>query len=805
MAVVLASLLAGCLAASTAATATTDNDVVHDSFARKTGSGLGSATQGGAYITKSSSTTAVSVDGSGGIVRMTKGGSGFEGTLPKSSIDDTIVSTNTTVSSPPASGSGIYRAVIARKSGGRYYQASARTQPNGQTNLWITRFDGSNAKPVRLGNVIKIPQSVKGGSKLTIQMRVTGDKPVSVKARAWLTSTSAPEWQTTVLDSSDQRISGAGSVGIWSYLSTTSPAATVRFEQLTASTFVEASPTPTPPTPTPPTPTPTTPTPDPIENGDRGSVAVGSARYAVPKDAIFVSTTGSSSGSGSLSNPFATIAQAVSRATSGTTIVVREGNYHEFVSTSSSKQVTIQNYPGEKVWLDGSAPVSTWKKSGSTWVASGWTAEFSSNASYVKGLDQSKSFIDPAFPMASYPDQVFVNGAPLRQVKSASLVKPGAFAVDYSKDTLTIGSDPSGKSVRASDLPTAIQFVSPKSTLQGIGVRRYASQMAGAKGAVYVAGSANGSIIRDVVIEDSATQGLAIIKPDIDVQRVTVRRAGGLGILATAADRLRIRDSIVEDNNVEHFNVAPSAGGIKVSRLRGLTITNNTVRSNINSMGIWTDESTVGIKVTGNTVIDNGSVGIHLELSEDGIVADNVATGNKTGVQVYNTGNVKIYNNDVGGNRSAGVKLMQDQRRQATWATGRDKRQPVPDPTNPWITRNITVANNIFTAGGETQIYAFDIRTGVHADTFVNQIAGNQFASTSGTMFLWGVGGTKSERYATTQSFNATRGVAWRNSTISGAPTGPTDASVAIPLPTDVASAISQAAGSRKLGPYTTG
>jgi polyferredoxin len=47
---------------------------------------------------------------------------------------------------------------------------------------------------------------------------------------------------------------------------------------------------------------------------------------------------------------------------------------------------------------------------------------------------------------------VFVNGNPLIQVASPSQVGPGQFAVDYSAQTITIGTDPTGQEVRASDL-----------------------------------------------------------------------------------------------------------------------------------------------------------------------------------------------------------------------------------------------------------------------------------------------------------------------------------------------------------------
>ena len=54
--------------------------------------------------------------------------------------------------------------------------------------------------------------------------------------------------------------------------------------------------------------------------------------------------------------------------------------------------------------------------------------------------------------MAAHPDQIFIDGAPVAQVATRAQVGPGKFYVDYATDELVLGSDPTGKQVRASDL-----------------------------------------------------------------------------------------------------------------------------------------------------------------------------------------------------------------------------------------------------------------------------------------------------------------------------------------------------------------
>jgi poly(beta-D-mannuronate) C5 epimerase len=84
--------------------------------------------------------------------------------------------------------------------------------------------------------------------------------------------------------------------------------------------------------------------------------------YPVPPGALFVATDGADSAAGTRRAPLRTVAAAVKRARQGATIVVRAGTYRETVGRVS-KRITLQPYPGERVWLKGSVVVSGWKRS----------------------------------------------------------------------------------------------------------------------------------------------------------------------------------------------------------------------------------------------------------------------------------------------------------------------------------------------------------------------------------------------------------------------------------------------------------
>ena len=206
-----------------------------------------------------------------------------------------------------------------------------------------------------------------------------------------------------------------------------------------------------------------------------GSVAPGVARYPYPSGAIFVSPSGNDAAAGSASRPVRTITRGLTIAPSGGTVVLRGGTYHESVTITRS--VTLQSYPRETVWLDGSVPVSGWTKVGSVWRHQGWTPRFDASPTYAKGAPDGTApgwrFVNSSFPMAAHPDMVFRNGVSQRQVKSLSLVRAGTFYLDTATSQLYVGSDPSGAAMRATDLAKALAVRAPNVLLRGFGIRRF--------------------------------------------------------------------------------------------------------------------------------------------------------------------------------------------------------------------------------------------------------------------------------------------------------------------------------------------
>ena len=813
----LAALAIAALAVSGAAVtaAPASAATTTDSFSRSTAGGWGTAESGGAYSVYGAAASAFSVDGSRARITGIRAGSSAGVVLGGTAMrDGTAGATVALVGSTPL---GLYQAVeIRRQADGTAYRGKVELGRSGAVRVSLSRT-AANGTSAALGSVVTAG-TAKAGTAVNVRVQATGTSPVALAVKAWVVGTAEPGWQVTASDGAGSRITAAGATGLWSYASgSNATATTVAYDDLSrvaASTATPApSPTPTPtPTATPkpsptPTPTPTATTaPTTGTAGSAGSAPVGQAAYPVPSGALFVSAaSGKDTAAGTQAAPLKTIAKAVAVARSGQTVVLRGGTYHEAVVVPYAKSLTIQAFPREAVWLDGSRAVTGFAKSGTSWVASGYTID---HPRTIAGIADNPRFVRPEAPLAARLDQVFLAGTQLRQVASASAVVAGTFYVDTSANTVRIGTDPSGKEVRASDLRQALQIQSANTTIQGFGVRRYATSYED-RGAIRFDNV--GARVRDMTIVDNAMSGLTIGNSSPLVSHVTIQRSGMIGLSAAYAYGMVVEDSLITGNNSERFKAAPVSGGIKIGRSRDVTVRDNDTSRNLGS-GIWFDESVYDITVTGNTSNDNEYTGIQLELSDTAVVADNSTTGGQTGINLMNTGNVKLFHNTMGGNAKFGLSLLQDERRQSNPAfAGQDPRRPAVDPTVPWITRNITVSDNVFASGPLFSIYALDQKTGIAVDRWNLVITGNLFSKRVGTsgpsMVAWGQADKSLVRYETPEALAAAKGTSWRN-TMTSSPTSlagmaaylATAAANAVPLPAVIAALIGQPSGVRHVG-----
>ncbi|MBM7848040.1 right-handed parallel beta-helix repeat-containing protein [Arthrobacter roseus] len=796
--------------ASTRTTWTESGVLLRDPMTRNVRSGWGKAPNGVRYT--SSWNPALSVASGTGIVEIFKPGTSRTISASTAPAVDVRASVSTRTKNIPTSGGGIYSSLQLRTHGNAYYQSRLRFMPGGKLGLLVTRVSGGT--DTVLADTL-LPLRVRAGQNVSVEFEAFGTSSVGLKARAWVTGTTKPDWQVTARDSSRQRVTKPGTTRISTYVSSGSQAATVAYDNLDVRTYKPKTVVQPVPAPKP------TPAPAPREL-KAGSAPVGSTAYAVPSGAVVVSPKGSDAGKGSAASPYRSLAHAVSAATSGQTIVLRAGTYHEKVTIPDGKRLTIQPYPREAVWLDGSSVVDGFTRTGSAFVVNGWKHEFDPSPTYTWGAgdghENGWTFVNPKYPMAAHPDQVWIDGAAQRQVSARDKVASGTFFVDNASDRLYLGSNPAGKTVSASTLEKAMSIRSAGTTVRGIGIRRYAPSVPHMG---TLTAEQSGITLENLVITDNATTGFAVGAANNTVTNVTVARNGMLGATATYADNLKVRGLSATENNREHFNSSPVAGGLKVARTRGVNISGSEFVKN-DGTGLWFDESVYNMQISGNNMLENSSHGVSVEISAKAVLINNVIAGNAGhGAKINNTSDVQVWNNTFAANGRA-LNIVQDDRRAANRSTpGHDPRQAFPDPTMTWLNGPATVRNNIMAdakASANCLLCVEDYSHEFSAEQMNVTAQGNVYHRASNSAPRWSVvwsnGAGNPSVYTTAAEFRRATGQGGSFLEMTGqSPVGPgytpstavrsKAASVAVPLPASLAHLAALTSGVRHLGAFS--
>ncbi len=314
--------------------------------------------------------------------------------------------------------------------------------------------------------------------------------------------------------------------------------------------------------------------------------------------------------------------------------------------------------------LNGSQLITSFDRSGSTWVISGQTQE---------GLRNGTDHGADGAQRPGYPETVFINDKPLKPVDALTKVVPGTFYFDYAADKIYIGDDPTGKKVEAG------------------------------KAAQVFKGNASGVKIMDLTIEkyNAPTQhGTIEGAQNWTIANNEVRLNYGAGI--TAGNNSKILGNFVHDNGqlgmgggganllVEGNEIARNGhwagidvfwegGGAKFSQSTNLVVRGNYSHDN-EGFGLWTDIDNVNTLYENNLVFNNSGSGITHEISYDAIIRHNALIGNGFNsqgsgtpgnpiwiwggqIQNQNSKNVEIYDNWIDMTTAGnGIGLVQQDR-----------------------------------------------------------------------------------------------------------------------------------------------
>lgn len=416
--------------------------------------------------------------------------------------------------------------------------------------------------------------------------------------------------------------------------------------------------------------------------------------YAIPDgNVLWVAVDGNDSNSGAKGSPLKTIGAAVKKAGAGYTIVVNSGIYREpHFFVSEKPNLTIQAAPHAEVWLKGSDVVDAarWQKEGNVWKVTG---DFH-NMCHVCTTNP-----DPNVEgVAAFPEQVFIDDKPLRQVASKAEVVEGTFYVEdatpttmkvpgnnraglnvgaQDKVTYYVGSNPTAGLAEISERPRAFTAVSPNFSWKGINVAQYSPvqewnfdspKYPGINGPVAASINLENSLVQDSIFAQNSSVGLFLdSSQNTRVVGNTFVENGANGAGANKAHGASFEANTFSNNNVAGFQTNGKACGaycgvsdVKVTHVENFTFRDNVVdysqlgressqadnaRAH-QTAGFWCDEGCINTTIVGN-FFTNVPWAIFYEVSGKAVIASNIVEGSGTGIRISSSNDVKVYNNTV--------------------------------------------------------------------------------------------------------------------------------------------------------------
>ena len=502
------------------------------------------------------------------------------------------------------------------------------------------------------------------------------------------------------------------------------------------------------------------------------SVDIPSTNYAIPSGAIFMSPSGDDNNPGTEASPVRTLTKAVQLSpSSGGTVVLRGGLYRDGKTSNVAKSITFQAYPNEKPWLDGTDIVTSWTDDGDgkwsvawdtpTFCASKYNNFNGSNFDAGAGgpchhPDQS---LDPSNPMAWDPQLVYKNDTYIPQVSSREEATGDTFYYDRTLKRIVLGFSPSGNLVELAARAQAIYIEAGSPSgggVKGIGFRRFATNE-------YNGNRTHGALlvnVQDYTLENSvftqmAGAGASFANPKNAVIRNNYfvdngfngLDGNGKNALSGNSDNTLIEGNIFRNNNTEKFGTGCSAScaaaGSKFAHMVGMTVKNNIFDSN-NGSGFWCDLYCTDVKIINNVAKNNTKSGIYYEVSNNGVIASNLAVNNGGEGIKSGSATTRIYNN-TSVNNGVGFLIYDDSRA----ASGSEI---APD------TVQVDFVNNIV-YGGTNIIRVYNGQT--NANQIFSSFTDNAYYRPSGipTRFIeWRTGGSPTPTYDSVAIFTSATG-----------------------------------------------
>lgn len=505
---------------------------------------------------------------------------------------------------------------------------------------------------------------------------------------------------------------------------------------------------------------------------DKSGATIPTTNYTPPAGAVYVDPIAGDDArtltqAQNLATPLRTVfgaTGAYSKVPANGTIVLRAGTYEEGFNgstTTLTKSCTIQAYPGEQAWFDGSEVVSGFTGSG-PYTKTSWTFHPGNTSTIPTSNIDRPEYTGNGGPAPSwYLDQCYIDGVRQQRVLSTT-PGPGQFHVDANTNTIYLGTNPSGKTVRMAS-KRALFVTDTAISLRGIGIRRYTQGVAGTVGAttgaelIYYGGNNSDTVttIERCAFTDFGVIGLSLNRKTFKVDHCVFARSGRNLMVAggsIGSDNLEITNCTFVDTNMGQFPREPTAAAVKIVRSKDTIVTDNYFDGSPRCRTLWYDISCNRAKVARNRFVGRGTGAwspLLYEISGGGLysgtqywsyIVDNDIVGDwQEGMTLLGSDHVKVWNNRIEKGNRVAIIIYQDERPAAT-----DLASPGYPQNNGYLTRNIEVVNNDFgPATLFSQVVVYN-STGSHpgnADDMISRFEGNWFSTPQAVNAAqWGMG-----------------------------------------------------------------
>ena len=460
--------------------------------------------------------------------------------------------------------------------------------------------------------------------------------------------------------------------------------------------------------------------------GSHPAVAQANVNENEPVSLYVNAQTGSDSNPGTQAKPLLTIQTAVDAAVAqnrkglGVNILVEPGIYREAVvinSLPTSAALTLQAVLPGTAYIDGADVLTDWSLGQNGVYSAPWTDS-------VTGCPIPDGWYSGMPPVVYANEMMFVNGAMMTQVMSASQLQPGTFYVDVAANRIE-GIPPQNINVGGA----LVEVASRRSTLtingaQNVVVRGMVLQHGAScmNSSAATVNSGTNILFDSDVIQWNNWSGLGFSSS----MNTTVRHSlasynGGAGLAGFEDVRGLWENIETSYNNWRGAMVGLydfGQGGMKLLRIHGGTVLFHGSYNN-QAQGLWFDTDNEYINISNAHLIGNLVGNLQLELNLGPIHVANSSLCSGGGAQILESDGVWMSGNNFYNN--GGTSFQNGQLFLAGKAGGRSFTNWQTGVTTNVVSNDVTLSGNTFTAVGSNQ-YVFN--------TYLSGSDWSEFAST---------------------------------------------------------------------------